>query len=116
MRGHLEPLFHIVWMASPSHQSLSNIAKRRKRRLPHVKQSSLAVPLPAEISAPVIEVISKAKRAPLSVEIRDAAAQGDDEVWGGRQYALSFLVRADRSREVGRPTQGDDEVWGGYVI
>ena len=36
---------------------------------------SLAVPLP--------EAIQKAKRAPLSVEIRDAAAQGDDEVWGG---------------------------------
>ena len=45
---------------------------------------SLAAPLPAAMSAPIVEPIPMAKRAPLPVEIRDAAAQGDDEIWGGR--------------------------------
>ena len=41
---------------------------------------SLAAPLPAAISAPIVEPIPKAKRAPLSIEARTAAAQGFETV------------------------------------
>jgi len=44
---------------------------------------SLAVPLPAAVGSPIVEAMPKAKREPLPVEVRNAAAQGDDELWTG---------------------------------
>lgn len=60
---------------------------------------SLAAPLPAANSAPVVEAIPKARRAPLSIEARDAAAQAgeiidtDPLIFGWRYVFLPWSQR-----------------------